>query len=103
MVGKVKLFFGTWGRGVERAAQQFEGWIASGAYRTAEQVIAALDRYRSAGGGRALVSTLQVGADTDLGEFRERLQRFAEAGFDDAVVMLMPSAPTAADVRKLVG
>jgi putative intracellular protease/amidase len=67
-----------------------------------DEVCAALDVYRAAGGRRAIVSTLQVGADTDLGEFRAKLQRFAAAGFDDAVVMLLPGAPQAGEIRKLV-
>ena len=67
-----------------------------------DEVCAALDVYRAAGGGRAIVSTLQVGADTDLGEFGAKLQRFAAAGFDDAVVMLLPGAPPPGEIRKLV-
>lgn len=100
--GGPPLFFGTWGKGVERAASSFDGWIASGHYRTVDEVNAALDRYRSAGGGRAIVSTIQVSSDTDLGELQEKLQRYAQAGFDDAVVMLLPGAPTAAVVRQLI-
>ena len=86
----------------EGAANSFDGWIASGHYRTVDEVNAALDRYRAAGGGRAIVSTIQVSGDTDLGELQEKLQRFAQAGFDDAVVMLLPGAPTAAVVRQLI-
>jgi hypothetical protein len=61
-----------------------------------------LQRYRAAGGERAIVSTLQVAGDTDLGELKDKLGRFASAGFDDAVVMLLPGAPTAAEVRRLL-
>ncbi|MEM9622155.1 MAG: LLM class flavin-dependent oxidoreductase [Pseudomonadota bacterium] len=100
--GGPPLFYGTWGKGVARAATEFDGWIASGHYRTTEEVCASLDAYRAAGGQRAIVSTLQVGADTDMGEFAAKLQRFAEAGFDDAVVMLLPGGPSAADVRALL-
>ncbi len=96
------LFYGTWGKGVKRAASEFDGWIASGAYRTVDEVCDALETYRGAGGGRAIVSTLQITAETDLGEFSERLARFAEAGFDDAVVMLMPGAPDPEAVRALL-
>lgn len=101
--GGPPLFYGTWGKGVARAAREFDGWIASGHYRSVEEVCTSLDAYRAAGGGRAIVSTLQVGADTDLAEFREKLQRFDQAGFDDAVVMLLPGGPSAAAVRKLLG
>ncbi len=100
--GGPPLFLGTWGRGVERAAREFEGWIASAHYRTTEQVIDALARYRAAGGGRAIVSTIQVPAGADLGELEERLARFAAAGFDDAVVLILPGGPEPGAVRRLV-
>lgn len=101
--GGPPILLGSWGKGVERAAAEFDGWIASAAYRTPDEVLAALARYRAAGGGRAIVSTFQLGADTDLGETREVLSRFAEAGFDDAVVMFLPGAPTPAAVHALLG
>ncbi len=100
--GGPPLFLGSWGRGVERAAREFDGWIASAHYRTPEQVIAALGRYRQAGGGRAVVSTIQLPAGTDLGELRDRLARFAEAGFDDAVVFILPGGPAPDAVRRLL-
>ena len=100
--GGPPIFLGSWGRGVERAAREFDGWIASAHYRTPEQVIAALDRYRQAGGGRAVVSTIQLPAGTDLGELRDRLARFAEAGFDDEVVFILPGGPAPDAVRRLL-
>jgi alkanesulfonate monooxygenase SsuD/methylene tetrahydromethanopterin reductase-like flavin-dependent oxidoreductase (luciferase family) len=100
--GGPPLFLGSWGNGVERAAKSFDGWIASAHYRTPDEVIAALQRYRGAGGGRAIVSTILLGAETDLGELKERFGRFAEAGFDDAVVMFMPGGPSPAEVRALL-
>ena len=90
VVEGVPLYFGTWGKNVERAAKEFEGWIASGMHRTVDQVIDAIDEYKKAGGGRAIVSTIQISSDTDLGEMRERLNRYREAKFDDAVVMILP-------------
>ena len=101
--GGPPLFLGSWGAGVERAAEQYDGWIASGHYRTPEEVIAALQRYRGAGGVRAIVSTLLIGPGDDLGEKREMLAHYAHAGFDDAVVMIQPGGPSPADVRALVG
>jgi alkanesulfonate monooxygenase SsuD/methylene tetrahydromethanopterin reductase-like flavin-dependent oxidoreductase (luciferase family) len=100
--GGPPMFLGTWGKGVERAAREFDGWIASGAYRTVDEVAAAAERFHVAGGGRSIVSTLQLTAETDLGQLKGRFQRFAEAGFDDAVVMFMPGAPSPAAVRSLV-
>ena len=96
------LFLGSWGRGVERAAREFDGWIASAYYRSQQEIIEALGRYRQAGGGRAVVSTIQLSADTDPGELRERLARYAEAGFDDAVVLCTPGGPAPGAVRRLL-
>ena len=100
--GGPPLFLGSWGNGVERAAQSFDGWIASGHYRTIDEVVGALTRYRGAGGGRAIVSTIQLPAGTDLGALKETLGRFAAAGFDDAVVMFLPGGPTPTQIRRLV-
>lgn len=102
IAGGPPLFYGTWGKGVERAASEFDGWIASGMHRTPEQVAAAAARYHQAGGGRSIVSTIQVGAETDLGELREALSTYDDAGFDDAVVMILPGGPGPAEVRRLV-
>jgi alkanesulfonate monooxygenase SsuD/methylene tetrahydromethanopterin reductase-like flavin-dependent oxidoreductase (luciferase family) len=96
-----KLFFGTWGKGVERAVKEFDGWIASGHYRTVDELEETAARYQEAGGGRAIVSTLMIDGDTDLGEFREKLARFAEAGFNDAVVLIQPGGPAPDVVRAL--
>ena len=100
--GGPPLVLGSWGQGVERAAAEFDGWIASAHYRSADQVVAALGRYRQAGGGRAVVSTIQLLPGTDLGELKAKLDRFAEAGFDDAVVMILPGGPSPESVRQLV-
>ena len=101
--GGPPILLGAWGGpAVEHAAQRFDGWIASAAKRTPDAVIDALRRFRSAGGKRAIVSTIQIGAATDLGELKERLARFADAGFDDAVVMLLPGGPTPDAVRRLL-
>jgi alkanesulfonate monooxygenase SsuD/methylene tetrahydromethanopterin reductase-like flavin-dependent oxidoreductase (luciferase family) len=96
------LYLGSWGKGVLRAAAEFDGWIASANYRTPDQVVAALARYRQAGGGRAIVSTIQIPRGADLGELKAKLDRFAAAGFDDAVVMILPGGPDPATIRKLV-
>ena len=102
VAGGPPLLLGSWGAGVERAASDFDGWIASAHYRTPDQVIAALRRYRAAGGKRAIVSTIQLGGDHNLDWARHTLGRFAEAGFDDAVVLLRPGGPSPAEVRALV-
>ncbi len=100
--GGPPVFFGTWGKNVERAAREFDGWIASGMHRTPEQCAAAIARYRSAGGGRAIVSTIRVMPGADLGELKVRLGTFEAAGFDDAVVMILPGGPSYDAVRALL-
>ena len=101
VAGGPPIYFGTWGRNVERAATEFDGWIASGMHRTPEQCAVALARYRAAGGKRAIVSTIRVMPGDDLGELKARLSQFAAMGFDDAVVMIMPGGPRPDDVRAL--
>ena len=96
------IFYGTWGSDVERAAREFDGWIASARFRQAEELGTRLKRYRAAGGRRAIVTTIIVNADTDLGQLRARLQQYADYGFDDAVIMFMPGAPDPDRVRALV-
>ena len=102
VAGGPPVFLGSWGNGVTQAAREFDGWIASANYRTVDEVAAAAERYRAAGGGRSVVSTIQVGGKTDLGELRDKLDRFAAAGFDDAVVMILPGGPAPLAVRRLV-
>ena len=87
---------------MERAAREFDGWIASARFRKAEELKARLDRYRQAGGGRAIVTTIIVTAKTDLGKLGERLRQYAEFGFDDAIIMFMPGGPSPDAVRQLV-
>src|SRR5262245_55651915 len=102
VVGGPPLIFGTWGAGVERAAKEFNGWVASAHYRTPDQVIELLARFRAAGGKRAIVSTIQLTAEHDLGRTKDLLQGFADAGFDDAVVLIRPGGPSPSAVRALV-
>jgi len=100
--GGPRIFYGTWGKGVAVAAREFDGWIASALHRSPDEVVAAIAGYRAAGGTRAVVSSILLGAQTDLGALRELLARFAEAGFDDAVVMFQPGAPKPDVVIQLV-
>tara|TARA_Y100001934_G_C12173235_1_gene687746 strand:- start:203 stop:952 length:750 start_codon:yes stop_codon:yes gene_type:complete len=100
--GGPPLLYGTWGRRVQRAAREFDGWIASGMHRSPEACASTLLDYRSAGGGRAIVSTIRVMPDTDLQRLQKDLAIYAEAGFDDAVVMIFPGGPGLDEVRSLV-
>jgi alkanesulfonate monooxygenase SsuD/methylene tetrahydromethanopterin reductase-like flavin-dependent oxidoreductase (luciferase family) len=97
------LLLGSWGAKVERAAREFDGWLASAHRRTAEEIIAAHERYRAAGGRRAIVCAVRLTGPDDLGPTGELLQRYAEAGFDDAVVLIEPGGPDPEQVRALLG
>jgi len=95
------LLLGSWGANVERAAREFDGWLASDYRRTAEQIIAAHERYRAAGGRRAIVCAVRLAGQDDLGSTGDKLARYAEAGFDDAVVLIEPGGPAPEQVRSL--
>ncbi|WP_018333359.1 LLM class flavin-dependent oxidoreductase [Actinomycetospora chiangmaiensis] len=94
------LLLGSWGANVERAARDFDGWLASGYRTTPDEIVEAHARFRAAGGGRALVCAVPT---TDLGATRDALARYSEAGFDDAIVLIEPDGPDPAAVRSLVG
>jgi alkanesulfonate monooxygenase SsuD/methylene tetrahydromethanopterin reductase-like flavin-dependent oxidoreductase (luciferase family) len=96
------LLLGSWGAKVERAAREFDGWLASGYRRTPDKIIAAYERYRAAGGRRAMVCAIQLRGEDDLGPTGEMLHRYAEAGFDDAVVVIEPGGPDPERVRALL-
>ena len=95
------LLLGTWGQNVKRAATEFDGWIASGMHRTPAECGEALTAYRAAGGQRAIVSTIIVTGNTDTGALREQLTSYADAGFDDAVLLVYPGAPSLEALRAL--
>ncbi|HEX9063546.1 MAG TPA: hypothetical protein VF843_00470, partial [Streptosporangiaceae bacterium] len=96
------LLLGSWGANVDRAARDFDGWLASGLRRTPDEIIAAHERYRAAGGRRAIVCTIPLNRRDDLEPAGEVLRRYAVAGFDDAVVVIGPGGPDPEEVRALV-
>lgn len=100
--GTPPLLLGSWGAKVERAAREFDGWLVSAHRRTPDQILASLARYRAAAGRRAVVCTLLLSGDEDLGPTGELLHRYAEAGFDDAVVLIEPGGPDPEQVRALL-
>jgi alkanesulfonate monooxygenase SsuD/methylene tetrahydromethanopterin reductase-like flavin-dependent oxidoreductase (luciferase family) len=102
VLGVPPFLYGTWGKDLTRAARDFDGWIASALHRSDEQVIEALQDYRASGGRRAIVSSIFLGPEEPPGANRRRLEAFAEAGFDEAVVVLLPGGPTAGEVRRWV-
>lgn len=100
--GGPPLLLGSWGAKVERAAREFDGWLAADHRRTTDEIIAAHQRYRAAGGRRAMVCAIRLTEKNDLGPTGERLQRYAEAGFDDAIVLIEPGGPDPERVRALL-
>jgi alkanesulfonate monooxygenase SsuD/methylene tetrahydromethanopterin reductase-like flavin-dependent oxidoreductase (luciferase family) len=100
--GGPPLVMGAWGSGrwVQRAAQEYDGWMASGMRAGVNTLRAGIKMYREAGGtGRTLVATVNVNLKANepfdpIGRFhlncppeeaRERLAHLAELGFDDVL------------------
>ncbi|MHA3701455.1 LLM class flavin-dependent oxidoreductase [Jatrophihabitans sp. YIM 134969] len=94
------LLLGTWGHNVERAATEFGGWLVSGHRVSDDAMVAALERFRAAGGRRAVVCTLPVGRDLDA--TAARIRTLADAGFDDAVLLFEPGGPGPEEARTLL-
>lgn len=101
--GGPPILVGSWHSGiwVRRAASDYDGWLASGFFTTFRQLREGIQRYREAGGKRALVSTIRVNLHVESTRFdedaafniecgeaeaRERLERLAELGYDDALL-----------------
>jgi alkanesulfonate monooxygenase SsuD/methylene tetrahydromethanopterin reductase-like flavin-dependent oxidoreductase (luciferase family) len=100
--GGPPMVIGAWGSGrwVRRAAEEYDGWVASGFNTSLNTLREGIKRYREAGGtGRTLVATVNVNLrayepiEPD-GRFhlncppeaaRERLAQLAELGFDDVL------------------
>jgi len=100
--GGPPLLLGSWGNNVETAAREFDGWIASAHYRSHSEIALAAGAYHKAGGQQAIVSTIQLDKNTDLGELRDRLLAFADVGFKEAAVMFLPGGPDPEQVIQLL-
>lgn len=105
-VGGPRVFVGSWAgsKWIVRAAQEFDGWIGSGARSTWGLLRQGIARFRGLGGKRAIVTNVVVdleqkaasrdGADdpADLKcppeVARARMQRLRELGFDDIVLVV---------------
>jgi len=115
-LGGPKLLIGSWSgkQWIPRAAKDFDGWIASAAKTSFATLADGIQRYRAAGGARAIVTNIAVdlGAPTtDLSDDEpfhlrcaprdaaERLSRLAALGFDDAILVRRSS--TEADLTAL--
>lgn len=103
--GGPPILIGSWagGRWIPAAAQEYDGWIASAMFTGAPTLKAGVERFREAGGKRAIVTNIRTDLKaptaplTDKGpyslqcspdEARARLQRLADFGFDDAVLVV---------------
>jgi alkanesulfonate monooxygenase SsuD/methylene tetrahydromethanopterin reductase-like flavin-dependent oxidoreductase (luciferase family) len=112
--GGPPILVGSWHSGlwVRRAAREYDGWIASGFFTSFNQLKEGIQRYRDAGGTRALVSTITVDLhqpstpfdadgrfhlECEPAEAAARLQRLADIGYDDA--LLTRSGHSVADLR----
>lgn len=108
-LGGPPLLIGSWSgpRWIPRAAREFDGWIASGAKTSFATLADGIERFRAAGGKRAIVTNIVTDLDEpttaldDKAPFHlrcapdaaaERLRRLAKLGFDDAI--LLPRRPT---------
>jgi alkanesulfonate monooxygenase SsuD/methylene tetrahydromethanopterin reductase-like flavin-dependent oxidoreductase (luciferase family) len=101
--GGPPIAIGAWGSGrwVERAAREYDGWMASGFNTSLNTLREGIRRYREFGGtGRTLVATVNVNLSATSEPFdpdgrfhlncppeeaRERLAHLAELGFDDVL------------------
>lgn len=100
--GGPPLFLGAWrsAKTIERAAREFDGWVASGLHSSWEDLESGMKMFRAAGGKRAILTNIH----TDLSgappsqsgtislqcapaEAKERLQRLAAIGFDDVMLI----------------
>ena len=100
--GGPPVFLGAWrsAKTIERAAREFDGWVASGLHSTWEDLESGMKMFRAHGGKRAILTNIH----TDLGggspshsgtislectpaEARERLQRLEAIGFDDVMLI----------------
>ena len=72
------------GRWIERAATEFDGWIGSARSTDVATLRQGLQRFRGAGGRRAIAANLAAGRP----DASDVLLELADAGFDDAVVIV---------------
>jgi alkanesulfonate monooxygenase SsuD/methylene tetrahydromethanopterin reductase-like flavin-dependent oxidoreductase (luciferase family) len=111
-----KILIGAWSKGswIARAANEFDGWIASAGKSDWQTLETGLRRFRDLGGVRAVVvnvplrirdedsvdSPVLVGTPATI---RERWERLLSLGFDDIVIAPRNHARTAlADIRELL-
>jgi alkanesulfonate monooxygenase SsuD/methylene tetrahydromethanopterin reductase-like flavin-dependent oxidoreductase (luciferase family) len=104
-LGGPAVLIGSWGgkHWIPRAAQEFDGWIASAGRTNLDTLTEGIRRYRAAGGKRAIVTNIAVDLSSptepcpDDRPFHlrcapdaaaQRLRKLRDLGFDDAVLVL---------------
>ena len=104
-LGGPPVLIGSWAgsQWIPRAAQEFDGWIGSGAKSTLGALQTGIERFRGLGGKRAMVTnircdlsaaTASLSEDSPFSlncrpdEAKRRLAMLEQLGFDDAVLML---------------
>jgi len=107
-IGGPPILIGSWNgpRWIPRAAKEFDGWIASAAKTSFNTLAKGIERFRAAGGKRAIVTNIVADLATpttptdDEAAFdlrcapdvaATRLRRLADIGFDDAVLVPRPA------------
>ena len=100
--GGPPVFIGAWrsAKTIERAAREFDGWVASGLHSTWEDLETGMKTFRAHGGKRAILTNIHTdlagGSASHAGtislectpaEARERLQRLEAIGFDDVMLI----------------
>ena len=119
--GGPPIFIGSWAgsRWIERAAREFDGWVASGARSSWQKVTEGIKRFRDLGGTRAILTNVHVNlespspsADGPDDPFnllcspdvaRARLAHVRNLGYDDVVlVSRRHDAATLKELRSLI-
>ena len=109
--GGPALLLGAWRnkRWIVYAAEQCQGWIASGLYPKPEELEAGIKFYRDAGGNRAVLSNVIIDLHGDASDMplggkaqimltgseaaaRDRLKWIRDVGFDDVLCMARPDS-----------
>ena len=103
--GGPPILIGSWAgsRWIERAAKEFDGWVASGARSSWRLIAEGIARFRKLGGKRAVLTNVNVGLEAEkpspdgpddpfdlIGPRSvavERLRHLRELGFDDVVLV----------------
>jgi len=121
VAGGPPVLIGSWagGKWIERAAREYDGWVASGARSSWQKVRDGIKRFRDLGGKRAVLTNVVVDlaaarptseAPDDPLDLRcpppvaaDRLRRVRELGYDDVVLVTRGHAPSElAALRALV-